>query len=51
MSMFELSYRTNINSYSWRDKYVVVYDDHRTLLNVLFEAKRLDILNSAILNG
>lgn len=37
----ELSNRTNINTYAFGDKYIIVYDDHRTLLNVLFEARRL----------
>jgi hypothetical protein len=39
--LYELSWRTNINTYTFRDKHIVVYDDHRTLLNILFEAKKL----------
>lgn len=43
--MFELSKRANINTYPSHNKYIVVYDDHRTLLNVLFAAKRLGELS------
>ena len=39
--LHELSWRTNINTYTFRGKYIVLYDDHRTLLNILFEAKKL----------
>lgn len=39
-NLYELSYRTNIETYTFRDKRIVVYDDHRTLLNVLFEARK-----------
>lgn len=39
--LYELSYRTNINTYTFRDKHIILYDDHRTLLNILFEAKKL----------
>lgn len=39
--LYELSWRTNINTYTFDDKHIIVYDDHRTLLNILFEAKKL----------
>lgn len=39
-NLYELSWRTNIETYIFRDRHIVVYDDHRTLLNVLFEAKK-----------
>lgn len=39
--LYELSWRTNINTYNFRDKHIILYDDHRTLLNILFEAKKL----------
>ena len=39
--LHELSWRTNINTYTFRGKHIVLYDDHRTLLNILFEAKKL----------
>lgn len=42
--LYELSGRTNINTYTFHDKHIMLYDDHRTLLNVLFEAKRLGTL-------
>ena len=38
--LYELSYRTNINVYTFRNTHIIVYDDHRTLLNILFEAKK-----------
>ena len=41
--LYELSNRTNINTYTFRNKNIIVYDDHRTLLNVLFEAKKLHV--------
>ena len=42
--LYELSGRMNINAYTFHDKHIILYDDHRTLLNVLFEAKRLGTL-------
>lgn len=39
--LYELSWRTNINTYIFHNKHIIVYDDHRTLLNILFEAKKL----------
>ena len=39
--LYELSWRTNINTYTFRGKHIILYDDHRTLLNILFEAKKL----------
>lgn len=41
--LYELSKRANINTYLFHDKHIIVYDDHRALLNVLFEAKRLGV--------
>ena len=45
--LYELSGRTNINTYTFRDKHILLYDDHRTLLNVLFEAKKTGVLSQA----
>lgn len=45
-SLYGLSYHTNIEAYAFRDKYIVLYDDHRSILNVLFEAKKLDLFNT-----
>lgn len=39
-NLYSISNRANVNAYSYQDKYIFVYDDHRTLLNVLFEAKK-----------
>lgn len=41
-SIFGLSYHTNIEVFSFEDKYIILYDDHRSILNVLFEAKKLN---------
>ncbi|WP_259068724.1 hypothetical protein HDF24_07410 [Mucilaginibacter sp. X4EP1] len=34
-NILELAYRANINVYNYDEKYVIVYDDHRYLLNIL----------------
>ena len=38
-----LSNHTNIEVYSFMDKYIILYDDHRSILNVLFETKKLGV--------
>jgi len=38
--IIELGHRANISVFSLGEKDIVLYDDHRTLLNVLFEADR-----------
>lgn len=38
--LYKLSWRTNINTHTFQNKYIIIYDDHRTLLNVLFEAQK-----------
>ena len=38
--LYELSYRTNVNVYNSGGRSFVIYDDHRTLLNVIFEARK-----------
>lgn len=47
--MYELSYRANINVYSVNidgvQKYVILYEDHRTILNVLYFARMKGILS------
>jgi hypothetical protein len=49
--MYELSWRANINVYPVKmdgvNKYVVLYDDHRTLLNVLYFARMKGLLEAA----
>lgn len=42
-SIYGLSMHTNIEAHRFEDKYIVLYDDHRSILNVLFEAKRLGL--------
>lgn len=45
-SIYGLSNHTNIEVYSFQDKYIILYDDHRTILNILFEAKRLELFGT-----
>ena len=46
-SIYSLSNHTNIEVYSFHDKYIILYDDHRSILNVIFEAKRLGLFGAA----
>ncbi len=41
--LYKLKVRSNINVHSFNDKYIIIYDYHRTILNVLFEAKKQNI--------
>lgn len=45
-SLGQLSLRSNIETYIYDGKYIIVYDDHRCLLNVLFEAFKLGMFTS-----
>ena len=49
--MYELAHRANINVYTIEidgiQKYVVLYEDHRTILNVLYFARMKGIFSSA----
>lgn len=42
-NLYELSYRANINVYHYNEKYIIIYEDHRTILNILFQAKKMGI--------
>lgn len=44
-SLGELTYRSNIEVYRYNEKYIIVYDDHRYILNVLFEAFKLGMFD------
>ncbi len=44
--IYQLSFHTNIETYGFDDKYIVLYDDHRSILNVLFEAKKLGLFST-----
>lgn len=48
--MYELAYRANIDVYTIRiggiEKYIVLYEDHRTILNVLYFARMKGILST-----
>ena len=42
----QLSYHTNIETYFLGDdKYIILYDDHRCLLNIIFEAHKLGLFS------
>lgn len=45
-SIYCLSNHTNIEVYSFHDKYIILYDDHRSILNVLFETKKLGLFST-----
>ncbi len=45
-SIYGLSYHTNIEVHHFHNKYIVLYDDHRCILNALFEAKRLGLFDT-----
>lgn len=45
-SIYGLSNHTNIEVYSFHDKYIILYDDHRSILNVLFETKKLGLFST-----
>lgn len=43
----DLSQYSNFETYNFEGKTIVLYDDHRCLLTVLFEAVKLRLLSSA----
>ena len=45
-SIYDLSFHTNIEVFSFQDKYILLYDDHRSVLNVLFETKKLGMFST-----
>lgn len=49
-SMQDLCYRANIEVYNIKvygeNKYIILYDDHRSILNVLLEAKKLGMFST-----
>lgn len=45
-SIRELSKHTNIEVFSFYDKNIILYDDHRSILNVLFEAKKIKLFET-----
>ena len=44
-SIHELTFHTNIEVYSFNGKNIILYDDHRSVLNVLFESKKLKLFS------
>ena len=49
-SINELSWHANVNTYNFDGKCIVLYDDHRYILNALFEAEKLGLWNAIIPN-
>ena len=45
-SLGELTFRSNVEVYRYVEKYIIVYDDHRYVLNALFEAFKLGMFTS-----
>lgn len=41
-----LAYHTNIEVYPFYDKYIILYDDHRSILNVLFETIKIGLFKT-----
>ena len=46
----QLSWRSNIETYTYRDKQIILYDDHRWILNVIFEAIKHNVFDGQIPN-
>lgn len=44
-SLSQLFYYSNIETFSFGEKTIVLYDDHRTVLTVIFEALRMKMLS------
>ena len=45
-----MSNHTNIEVYSFHDKYIILYDDHRSILNVFFETKKLGLFSTSLIS-
>ncbi len=45
-SICGLSFHANMKVFSFGNKHIVLYDDHRSILNVLFEAKKTGLFNT-----
>ena len=46
----QLAWFNNVNTYNYRDKHVVLYDDHRNILNVIFESTKLNLFSEKVPN-
>lgn len=46
----QLSWHGNINTYNYNSKHIILYDDHRWLLNVIYEATKLNLFNGKLPN-
>lgn len=44
--LHNLNQYANFDTFSYRDKTIILYDDHRCLLTVLYEAQRLGIIDN-----
>ena len=46
----QLGWHGNISTYNYNGKTIVIYDDHRFILNVLFESTKLNLFNEKVPN-
>ena len=46
----QLAWFNNVNTYNYRDKHIVLYDDHRNILNVIFESTKLNLFSEKVPN-
>lgn len=46
----QLSFHANINTYEYGRKTIVLYDDHRWILNILYEACKLNLFRDKVPN-
>ena len=46
----QLSWYTNVNTFNYQGKHIILYDDHRWILNVIFESMKLNFFNGEIPN-
>ncbi|MEX2411411.1 MAG: hypothetical protein WD607_08605 [Candidatus Paceibacterota bacterium] len=48
MSKINLNHRSNVNTYHYNGKEIVIYDDHRYILNVIFILRKNGVLNKPL---
>ena len=48
--LYKLSFHSNVHTYEYYGKTLVLYDDHRYLLNILFEATKQQLFEGKVPN-
>lgn len=48
MSKIHLNHRSNVNTYHFNEKEIVIYDDHRYILNIVFILRKNGIIDQPI---